>query len=165
MEQIKEELLQVYNLSVDYFNKKEYSAFFRNIRPGIEYLSQFLIFDFLGNEEEAEDLINGDTSITKNRDDNSYSISFYPANFRPTGRVFCELFPKAYFCKHRDVTSRYATDEKKRIKRGLDSCSAEMCRYYSIASEMGSHAGRSAMDAEVQARGCAAFCMVFLDYI
>lgn len=165
MEQIKEDLLHVYNLSVDSFNKKEYSAFFRNIRPGIEYLSQFLIFDFLSNEEEAEDLINGDTSITKNRDDNSYSISSYPANFKPTGRVFCELFPKAYFCKHRDVTSRYATEEKKRIKRGLDSCSAEMCRYYSIASEMGSHAGRSAMDAEVQARGCAAFFMGFLDYL
>ena len=96
-------------------------------------------------------MINGDTSITKNRDDNSYSISYYPANFRPTGRVFCELFPKAYFCKHRDVTSRNAADEKKRIKRGLDSCSAEMCRYYSIASEMGSHAGRSSMDVEVQA--------------
>ena len=165
MEQIKNDLQHVYDLSVESFNKKEYSAFFRNIRPGIEYLSQFLIYDFLGNEEEAEDLINGDTSITKSRDDNSYSISSYTANFKPTGRVFCELFPKAYFCKHRDVTSRYANEEKKRIKRGLDSCSAEMCRYYSIASEMGSHAGRSAMDVEVQARGCAAFFMGFLDYI
>lgn len=165
MEQINNDLQHVYDLSVESFNKKEYSAFFRNIRPGIEYLSQFLIYDFLGNEEEAEDLINGDTSITKSRDDNSYSISSYPANFKPTGRVFCELFPKAYFCKHRDVTSRYANEEKKRIKRGLDSCSAEMCRYYSIASEMGSHAGRSAMDVEVQARGCAAFFMGFLDYI
>lgn len=165
MEQIKEKLLHVYNLSVESFNKKDYSAFFRNIRPGIEYLSQFLIFDFLSDEEEAKDLINGDTSITKNRDDNSYSISSYPANFKPTGRVFCELFPKAYFCKHRDVTSKHAIEEKKRIKRGLDSCSAEMCRYYSIASEMGSHAGRSAMDVEVQARGCAAFFMGFWDYI
>ena len=165
MEQINNDLQHIYDLSVESFNKKEYSAFFRNIRPGIEYLSQFLIYDFLGNEEEAEDLINGDTSITKSRDDNSYSISSYPANFKPTGRVFCELFPKAYFCKHRDVTSRYANEEKKRIKRGLDSCSAEMCRYYSIASEMGAHAGRSAMDVEVQARGCAAFFMGFLDYI
>ena len=165
MEQIKEDFQHVYNLSVESFNKKEYSAFFRNIRPGIEYLSQFLIYDFFGNEEEAEDLINGDTSISKNREDNSYSISSYPANFKPTGRVFCELFPKAYFCKHRDVTSKYAAEEKKRIKRGLDSCSAEMCRYYSIASEMGSHAGRSSMDVEVQARSCAAFFMGFLDYI
>ena len=165
MEQIKEDLQHVYNLSVESFNKKEYSAFFRNIRPGIEYLSQFLIYDFFGNEDEAEDLINGDTSISKNREDNSYSISSYPANFKPTGRVFCELFPKAYFCKHRDVTSKYAAEEKKRIKRGLDSCSAEMCRYYSIASEMGSHAGRSSMDVEVQARSCAAFFMGFLDYI
>ena len=40
-----------------------------------------------------------------------------------------------------------------------------MCRYYSIASEMGSHAGRSSMDVEVQARSCAAFFMGFLDYI
>ena len=165
MEQIKENLLHVYNLSVDSFNRKDFSAFFRNIRPGIEYLSQYLIFDFLSDEEEAEDLINGDTSITKNREDNSYTISPYPANFKPTGRVFCELFPKAYFCKHRDVTSKYAIEEKKRIKRGLDSCSAEMGRYYSIASEMGSHASRSAMDVEIQARGCAAFCMGFLDYI
>ena len=61
MEQIKEDLQHVYNLSVESFNKKEYSAFFRNIRPGIEYLSQFLIYDFFGNEDEAEDLINGDT--------------------------------------------------------------------------------------------------------
>ena len=58
MEQIKEDLQHVYNLSVESFNKKEYSAFFRNIRPGIEYLSQFLIYDFFGNEDEAEDLIN-----------------------------------------------------------------------------------------------------------
>ncbi len=158
MEQIKEDFQHVYNLSVESFNKKEYSAFFRNIRPGI-------IYDFFGNKEEAEDLINGDTSISKNREDNSYSISSYPANFKPTGRVFCELFPKAYFCKHRDVTSKYAAEEKKRIKRGLDSCSSEMCRYYSIASEMGSHAGRSSMDVEVQARSCAAFFMGFLDYI
>lgn len=165
MEQIKNDLQHVYDLSVESFNKKEYSAFFRNIRPGIEYLSQFLIYDFLDNEEEAEDLINGDTSITKSRDDNSYSISSYPANFKPTGRVFCELFPKAYFCKHRDITSYGATDQKRRIKRGLESCSAEMGRYYSIASEIGSHAGRPNMDIEVQARGCAAFFMGFLDYI
>jgi DNA-binding transcriptional MerR regulator len=165
MEQTKENLQHVYNLSVESFNGKDYATFFRNIRPGIEYLSQFLIFDFLGNEDDALDLINGDTSITKSRSDNSYTISTYPADFKPTGRVFCELFPKAYFCKHRDVTAYGASDQKRRIKRGLESCSAEMSRYYSIASEIGSHAGRSNMDIEVQARGCAAFFMGFLDYI
>ena len=165
MEETKENLRHVYNSAVDFFNKKDYVHFFADIRKGIEWLSQYLIFDFLDNEEAALDIINGDTSIIKNRDDNSYSITNYPANYPPTGRVFCELFPKAYFCKHQDVTSRFAVEEKKRIKRGLDSCSAEMCRYYSIASELGSHAGRSAMDGEVQARGCAAFFMGFLDFI
>ena len=51
------------------------------------------------------------------------------------------------------------------MRRGLDSCSAELCRYYSIASEIGAHAGRTNMDVEIQARGCAAFFMGFLDYL
>ena len=168
MEQTKENLLHVYNLSVESFNSKDYSAFFRNIRPGMEYLAQFLIFDFMDNEEDALDLINGDASISRKRNlDNSYSYSFsaYPANYKPTGRAFFDLFPKVYFSKHPDVTAMDATDQKKRTKRGLESCSAEMSRYYSIASEIGSHAGRSAMNIEVQAQGCAAFFMGFLDYI
>ena len=168
MEQTKENLLNVYNLSVDFFNKKDYPAFFCNIRPGMEYLSQFLIFDFIDNEEEALDLINGDASISRRKnEDNSFTFSFseYPANYSPTGRALFELMPKSYFCKHQDVTAAGASEQKKRIKRGLDGCCAEMSRYYSIASEIGSHAGRSRMDVEVQARGCAAFIVGFVDYL
>ena len=165
MEQTKENLKHVYNLAVGFFNSKDYSSFFRNIRIGIEWLSQYLIFDFLDDEDEALGLIDGKASITKNREDNTYTYLEYPANYKPTGKTFCDLFPKAYYCKHRDVTAIGAVEPKKRIKRGLDSCSAEMGRYYSIASEMGAHAARSAMDLEVQARGCAAFFMGFLDYL
>ena len=165
MEQTKENLKHVYNLAVGAFNSKDYSSFFRNIRIGIEWLSQYLIFDFLDDEDEALGLIDGKASITKNREDNTYIYLEYPANYKPTGKTFCDLFPKAYYCKHSDVTAIGAAEPKKRIKRGLDSCSAEMGRYYSIASEMGAHAARSAMDLEVQARGCAAFFMGFLDYL
>ncbi len=164
MEHAKEQFRQVYNLAVDLFNKKDYPSFFRNIRIGIEWLSQYLIFDFINNEDEALDLINGVASITKNRDDNSYNYTEYPANYKPTGKMFCDLFPKAYYCKHQDVTAIGAIDRKKRIKRGLDSCGAEMGHYYNIASEW-VHSGKTNMDIEVQARGCAAFFMGFLDYL
>jgi hypothetical protein len=164
MEHAKEQFRQVYNLAVDSFNRKDYSSFFLNIRIGIEWLSQYLIFDFINNEDEALNLINGEASIIKNRDDNSYMYSDYKASYKPTGKTYCDLFPKAYFCKHQDVTTIGAIDQKKRIKRGLESCGAEMGHYYNIASEW-VHSGRSKMDIEVQARGCAAFFMGFLDYL
>lgn len=168
MEQTKENLLHVYNLSIESFNSKDYSAFFRNIRLVMEYLAQFLIFDFMDNEENALELINGDASIARKRNlDNSYSYSFsaYPANYKPTGRTFFDLLPKVYFSKHPDITAMDATEQKKRLRRGLDGCSAELGRYYSIASEIGAHAGRTNLDIEIQARGCASFFMGFLDYL
>ncbi len=165
MEQIKENLIHDYNLAVKSYNNADYSSFFRNIRPAIEYLAQFLIFDIWENEEQAIDLINGDTSITKNRMDNCFKYSEYPANHKPTGRALPDLFPKVFYCKYPDVFTSKVDENKKRLKRSLDSCSSELCRYYSIASEIGSHAGRTNMNVEIQARGCAAFMMGFLDFI
>lgn len=165
MEQTKESLKHGYNLAVKSFNDADYRSFFLNIRPAIELLSQYLIFDFMDNEEKALDLINGDASISWRREDSTYSYSEYPPNIKPTGRIFPDLFPKVYYYKHRDVTTSKFDDQKKRLRRGLDSCSAELCRYYSIASEIGSHAGRTNMDIAIQARGCAAFFMGFMDYL
>ena len=165
MEQTKESLKHGYNLAVKSFNDADYRSFFLNIRPAIELLSQYLIFDFMDNEEKALDLINGDASINWRRNDNTYSYSDYPPSVKPTGRIFPELFPKVYYFKHRDVITSKFDEQKKRLRRGLDSCSAELCRYYSIASEIGAHAGRTNMDVEIQARGCAAFFMGFLDYL
>lgn len=164
MEQTKENLKHDYNLAVESFNNKDYSSFFRNIRPAIEGLSQFLIFDFLNNEVEALDLINGDASIIKQRD-NTYKYSIYPANIPPVGGKLCELFPVTYFSKHNDITTKGTTPQNQRIKQGLSSCGAELRRYYSIASEAGSHAARTLMDKEIQAKGCAAFIMGLFDYL
>lgn len=165
MEQTKEQLQHDYNLAVKSFNEADYFSFFRNIRCAIELLSQYLIFDFMDDEGKACDLIDGVTSIYKNREEGSYSYSDRQPNFKPTGRSFPELFPKVYYYKHKDVITTKIDEQKKRLKRGLDSCSAELCRYYSIASEIGSHAGRTNMNIEIQARGCASFIMGFLDYI
>lgn len=165
MEQTKDNLLHDYNKAVESFTEADYSSFFRNIRPAIEYLCQFLIFDIWGNESQALDLINGEVSIVKDRADNTYRYSENSANFKPTGRAFTDLFTRVYYCKHSDVFAARADEAKKRLKRGIDSCSAELCRYYCIASEIGSHAGRTNMDVEIQANSCAAFMMGFLDFL
>lgn len=165
MEQTKESLKHMFNLAVRSFNDADYRSFFLNIRPAIELLSQYLIFDFMDDEDKAIDLINGEASINWRRDDSTFSYEEYPPKIKPTGRIFPELFPKVYYYKHRDIITSKTDRQKKRLKRGLDSCSAELCRYYCIASEIGAHAGKTTLDIEIQARGCAAFFMGLLDYI
>ena len=165
MEQTKDNLLHDYNKAVESFVEADYSSFFRNIRPAIEYMCQYFIFDIWGNESQALDLINGEVSIVKDRTESTYHFSENSANFRPTGRALPDLFTKVYYCKHPDVFSARADETKKRLKRGIDSCSAELCRYYCIASEIGSHAGRTNMTVEIQAQSCAAFMMGFLDFL
>ena len=47
----------------------------------------------------------------------------------------------------------------------MDSCASALSRYYSIASEFGSHTGSTDMDVKVQAIGCASFFMGYFDYM
>ena len=72
MEQTKENLKHDYNKAVESYNELDYSSFFRNIRPAIENLSQFLIFDVWNNEMDAMEIINGDATISKSNTDNNF---------------------------------------------------------------------------------------------
>ena len=164
MEQIKESFKHDYNLAVRSFNEKDYKSFFRNIRPAMELLGQLSIYDILG-ESDAVDLLEGDTSVEWKRDAKIYKISQYPSNHKPTGREFCELVPQVFYSKNTEVTTTRIDEKKKRLKRGLDSCAGALSRYYSIASEFGSHTGGTGMDVKVQAIGCASFFVGYFDFI
>ena len=164
MEQIKESFKHDYNLAVRSFNEKDYKSFFRNIRPAMELLGQLSIYDILG-ESDAVDLLEGDTSVEWKRDAKIYKISQYPSHHKPTGREFCELVPQVFYSKNTEVTTTRIDEKKKRLKRGLDSCAGALSRYYSIASEFGSHTGGTGMDVKVQAIGCASFFVGYFDFI
>lgn len=164
MEQLKDSFKHDFNLAVKSFNEKDYKSFFRNIRPAMELLGKLAIYDILG-ENDALDLLEGDTSIEWRRDAKIYKISQYPANHKPTGREFCELVPQVYYTKHSDITTTRLDEKKKRLKRGLDSCASALSRYYSIASEFGNHTDRTDMDIKIQAIGCASFFMGYFDYL
>ena len=164
MEQIKENFKHDFNLAVKSFNEKDYKSFFRNIRPAMELLGQLSIYDILG-ESDAVDLLEGDTSVEWKRDVKIYKISQYPSHHKPTGREFCELVPQVFYSKNTEVTTTRIDEKKKRLKRGLDSCAGALSRYYSIASEFGSHTGGTGMDVKVQAIGCASFFVGYFDFI
>lgn len=164
MEQLKDSFRHDFNLAVKSFNEKDYKSFFRNIRPAMELLGKLTIYDILG-ENDAVDLLKGDTSIEWKRDTKIYKIVQYPPNHKPTGKEFCELVPQVYYTKHSDITTTRLDEKKKRLKRGLDSCASAFSRYYSIASEFGSHSGSTDMDVKVQAIGCASFFMGYFDYM
>lgn len=164
MEQIKESFKHDFNLAVRSFNEKDYKSFFRNIRPAMELLGQLSIYDILG-ESDAVDLLEGDTSVEWKRDAKIYKISQYPSHHKPTGREFCELVPHVFYSKNTEVTTTRIDEKKKRLKRGLDSCAGALSRYYSIASEFGSHTGGTGMDVKVQAIGCASFFVGYFDFM
>lgn len=164
MEQIKDSFKHDFNLAVKSFNEKDYKSFFRNIRPAMELLGKLAIYDILG-ENDAIDLLEGDTSIEWKRDTKIYKIVQYPPNHKPTGREFCELVPQVYYTKHSEITTTRLDEKKKRLKRGLDSCASALSRYYSIASEFGNHTGSTDMDIKVQAIGCASFFLGYFDYM
>lgn len=164
MEQLKDSFKHDFNLAVKSFNEKDYKSFFRNIRPAMELLGKLAIYDILG-ENDALDLLEGDTSIEWRRDTKIYTIIQYPPNHKPTGREFCELVPQVYYTQHTDITTTRMDEKKKRLKRGLDSCASALSRYYSIASEFGNHTDRTDMDIKIQAIGCASFFMGYFDYL
>ena len=144
MESIKNSFKHDYNLAVDCFNKKDYTSFFRNVRPAIELLCKLVIYDIINNDATSTDIMEGRKSIQKGRD-NIFYLDTRPTSRKPTGSIFTAIFPRAYFMHHPDVYSAREDVQKKRLKLSIESYSSELCRWYSFASEFGSHTGGSTM--------------------
>ena len=164
MEQLKNNFKRDYELSVNSFNSKDYTSFFRNIRPAIEWLCKLVIYDALGVKKGLS-LINGSLSICWRKDIRIYQISECPPQRNPSGREFCDLAVQSFYCQNTDVTSSRCDERKKRLKRGLDSYAAEFSRYYSIASELGHHTGDTDMQLNIQAISCASFFESYYDFL
>jgi hypothetical protein len=75
------------------------------------------------------------------------------------------LMPKVYYFKHPEVFTSKLDNSLKRIRTGIDSNSKSFEYWYSVASEIGSHSGRTSMDMEIQARNCATTFPGFIDFL
>lgn len=163
MEEIKQYLKHDYDIAVDAFNKRDYRGFFRNIRPAIELLCKLLIHEFVSDEDLAEDIISGNVSIKKDRTSERYIIE---NDFRRIqGSALAAILPWVYFYKHSDVAFSRVDQQKKRLKKGIETNAANLYQWYSTASELGSHTGASSMNDEKQALACATFFPGFFDFM
>ena len=163
MEDIKQYLKHDYDIAVDAFNKRDYRGFFRNIRPAIELLCKLLIHEFVSDEDLAEDIISGNVSIKKDRTSERYIIE---NDFRRIqGSALAAILPWVYFYKHSDVAFSRVDQQKKRLKKGIETNAANLYQWYSIASELGSHTGSSSMNDNKQALACATFFPGFFDFM
>lgn len=163
MEDIKQYLKHDYDIAVDAFNKRDYRGFFRNIRPAIELLCKLLIHEFVSDEDMAEDIISGNVSIKKDRTSERYIIE---NDFRRIqGSALAAVLPWVYFYKHSDVAFSRVDQQKKRLKKGIETNAANLYQWYSIASELGSHTGSSSMNDKKQALACATFFPGFFDFM
>jgi len=163
MEEIKEYLKHDYDIAVDAFNKRDYRGFFRNIRPAIELLCKLLIHEFVSDDDLAEDIISGNVSIKKDRTSERYIIE---NDFRRIqGSALAAILPWVYFYKHSDVAFSRVDQQKKRLKKGIETNAANLYQWYSTASELGSHTGASSMNDKKQALACATFFPGFFDFM
>lgn len=163
MEEIKQYLKHDYDVAVDAFNKRDYRGFFRNIRPAIELLCKLLIHEFVSDEDLAEDIISGNVSIKKDRTSERYIIENDVRRIQ--GSALAAILPGVYFYKHSDVAFSRVDQQKKRLKKGIETNAANLYQWYSTASELGSHTGASSMNDKKQALACATFFPGLFDFM
>ena len=164
MDAVKIRLKEDYNSAVRSFNNKEYRSFVSPFRKTIEWLPKLMIYDIIGDEDVANDLLEGKKKIFKKGDGLTYGIEDSNRNLRPTGKNLPLLVPKVFFYKHPEVCSSYNDKDKERLRRGLESCSSEFARLYDLVS-VWEHTGSTELDISKQAISCAAFLVGYFDYI
>ena len=164
MNQIKERLQKDYNLAVVFFNDKDYESFFVHIRPSIELICKFIILDAVGDNEKGHDVLEGNQVIIGGKGV-EYKIKIDKNSRRPTGSALAIVAQNALFYSHRELQASFLDNDKKRIKRGIESYRNVLVQLYSVASELGSHTGSSGLSLESQANFCASFFEGYFDFL
>ncbi len=162
---MKKEILESfqsdYKKAIAEYNNGEYKFFFRDIRPAIELFCKLAVYDILGDDELADEIISGRKSIVKDRYEEAFIISDERRKISGSGYVM--PFKLSYYYKHPQVAfSRGNGGEERVIKRDIESCAENLVKFYGIASEIGNHTGDTSLNEKVQADSCrTAFPAIF----
>ena len=158
-----QEFISEYNRAVEEFNKSDIVHFFRDIRPVIEMLSKIIVRDVLNDDRLAEDLIQGNKSITYNKQTKKFDVKS-SVNDIKEGSSLAYLAQNAiFFMRPHLLDSR--EKKMKRIKKQIEEKSTALANYYNTASELGSHTGQSDLDLLKQAKNCATGLPAYMDVI
>lgn len=94
MENIKIQLKEQYNKSVDFYNKGDFEHYFFHVRKSIELIGKFLIHDTLrikGEEDKAHKIISGESSFSLDFQNKVCNYSSNPQPREPEGSFFIAL--------------------------------------------------------------------------
>ena len=100
MENIKIQLKEQYNKSVDFYNKGDFEHYFFHVRKSIELIGKFLILDTLrikGEEDKAHKIISGESSFSLDFKKKICNYSSNPLPRKPEGSYFITLAHSGLF--------------------------------------------------------------------
>ena len=160
MENIKIQLKEQYNKSVDFYNKGDFEHYFFHVRKSIELIGKFLIHDILsikGEEEKAHKIISGESSFFLDSKNKVCNYCSNPQPREPEGSFFIVLAKQTMYYASPILYNPGQFPKAKRIKVKIDTCLDAMVEFYNTSSEIVMHTADSSMNEKVQAASCASF--------
>lgn len=160
MENIKIQLKEQYNKSVDFYNKGDFEHYFFHVRKSIELIGKFLIHDTLrikGEEDKAHKIISGESSFSLDFQKKICNYSSNPQQREPEGSYFIALAKYTMYYAIPTLFNPGQFPKAKRIKVKIDTCLDNMVEFYNTSSEIVMHTADSSMDEKAQAASCASF--------
>lgn len=135
MEEIFNNLLKDYSLAMEHYNRGEYTFYFRNIRPALEWLCKFVIADQLDEKCNPSDIFCGSKILRRAGGD--YMIQLGNGK-GPKGRQLTELMLSSFLFKRKDVREAKLDERLKGLRESMEMFCNCIQRFYSVASS-GNH--------------------------
>lgn len=135
MEEIFNNLQKDYSIAMEYYSKGEYTFYFRNIRPALEWLCKFVIADQLDGKCNPSDMFSGSKILRWVGGD--YRIQLNNGK-GPKGRQLTDLMLSSFLFKRKDVREAKLDERLKGLRESMQMFCNCIRRFYSVASS-GNH--------------------------
>ena len=150
-----------YSLAMENYRKGEYTYYFRNIRPAIEWLCKLIIADMVEGKSKPSDIFNGEKTIR--RSGSEYSIQ--SGNRKPLrGRQLIDIVLSAFLLKRKDVREARLDEILKALRENMEMYCACIKRFYSVASAS-NHSEVRTDEADVEAAKYASILSDFISFL
>lgn len=150
-----------YNIAISSYERGDYTYFFRNIRPALEWLCKFVVDDQLDGKCKSSDIFDG-TKILR-RSGSEYMIQ-NGTRKHINGRQLMETMMNAFMCKRKDVREARYDENLKSLRERMDMYSSCLRRFYSVASA-GNHSSTDATDSKRNATKYASILSDFISFL
>lgn len=138
MEELFKNFLKEYNLAMEYYEKGEYLHFFRNIRPGLEWLCKFIIADQVNGKCKPEDIFSGKKLVRRSGQD--YLLQNGKGS-EIKGRQLTETMFSSFMLNRKDVREARYDEALKGLRESMEMYSQCIRCFYSFASA-GNHSSK-----------------------